>query len=385
MSEVQEGYKMTELGEIPIEWEVDELQDLVEILDGLRKPIKKNDRQSGLIPYYGATGIIDWVNDYIFNEPLILVGEDGENLISRVLPMAFKIEGKAWVNNHAHVLKNKEEVDIDFLTYQLEATDYKDYITGSAQPKLNQAQLKKIRLVIPSFKEQQKIADILATVDKQIKHTKQMIEQAKELKHGLMQQLLTKGIGHSEFKESELGEIPIDWKIQELGDLFSLKSGENLPAKNIIEGNIPVYGGNGITGYHNQFLFEDTKLIIGRVGALCGNVSLTSEKVWITDNALYIKTQLQDFDYQFMYYLLTFINLNEFANKNAQPVISGKIIYEMRVALPFLSEQQKIAEILSSVDDQIDIYEKEKEKYEELKKSLMQQLLTGKIRVKVDE
>lgn len=184
-------FKQSELGEIPVNWIVEKLEKTVHILDGKRRPIKKNDRISGDIPYYGATGIIDWVNNYLFNETLILVGEDGENLNSRVLPMAFKITGKTWINNHAHVLKPIENISIDYLTYFLESVNYSIYITGSAQPKLNQEQLRKILILIPPFLEQQKIADILSSIDEEMEGYKQEKCQYEELKKGLMQQLLT--------------------------------------------------------------------------------------------------------------------------------------------------------------------------------------------------
>ena len=116
------------------------LEEVVDILDGQRKPIKQGDRISGNIPYYGATGVIDFVNDYIFDDDLVLVGEDGENIKSRVLPMAFKISGKSWVNNHAHVLK-PHSINLDFLMHYLNIIDYNPYITGTAQPKLNQKRI----------------------------------------------------------------------------------------------------------------------------------------------------------------------------------------------------------------------------------------------------
>ncbi len=102
---VRDGYKMTELGEIPNDWEVKKLDDVCLVLDSKRKPVKSEDRENmkGDIPYYGASGIIDWVNDYIFDEDLILFAEDGENIKTRNLPLAFRVSGKCWVNNHAHV------------------------------------------------------------------------------------------------------------------------------------------------------------------------------------------------------------------------------------------------------------------------------------------
>jgi type I restriction enzyme, S subunit len=108
-----------------------------QFLDGKRKPIKESDRAriQGTYPYYGASGIIDYVNDYIFDEEIILLGEDGENIVSRNLPLAFRVSEKCWVNNHAHVIKPNEFTDIGFLTHYLESISYLEYNTGTAQPK----------------------------------------------------------------------------------------------------------------------------------------------------------------------------------------------------------------------------------------------------------
>ena len=188
-------FKKTEIGEIPEEWDVKKLECVFEILDSMRKPIKASDRDKieGNIPYYGASGVIDWINDYIFDEELILLGEDGENLNSRNSDLAFKIFGKTWVNNHAHVFRviNKKECNIDFMVYYLEAKDYSIYIAGSAQPKITQAQCRKFLLPLPEKQEQDKIASILLESDKKIEEYENKKQKLEELKKGLMQQLLT--------------------------------------------------------------------------------------------------------------------------------------------------------------------------------------------------
>ena len=117
--DIPQGYKQTEIGTIPEDWEISELQNAVDFLDGLRRPVKSGDRAkiSGIYPYYGASGIVDYVNDFIFDDELILLGEDGENILSRNLPLAFKVSGKIWVNNHAHILKAIKENDIKYLYY----------------------------------------------------------------------------------------------------------------------------------------------------------------------------------------------------------------------------------------------------------------------------
>ncbi|CAN5201934.1 type I restriction endonuclease subunit R [soil metagenome] len=179
------------------EWEEKRLGEISIFLDGKRKPIKSELRakMKGNYPYYGASGIIDYVNDYIFDDDLILLGEDGENIISRNLPLAFKISGKTWVNNHAHVIKPNRDTDIFFLTINLERIGYKKYNTGTAQPKLNQEVCKIIPSYFPSLPEQQKIASFLTTVDTKIQQLTKKKELLKQYNKGVMQQIFSQRTG----------------------------------------------------------------------------------------------------------------------------------------------------------------------------------------------
>jgi len=175
------------------EWEEAPLKECVTFLNGKRKPIKQEERASmqGQYPYYGATGIIDYVNNYIFDDELILLGEDGENILSRVLPHVFLISGKTWVNNHAHVMKAKEGVDTKFLCMYLEKLDYKKFNSGSAQPKINKAVCEKIPVCLPSLEEQIKISTVLTNADQEIDLLEKQLANLKQEKRALMQQLLT--------------------------------------------------------------------------------------------------------------------------------------------------------------------------------------------------
>lgn len=188
-----EMYKPTELGWVPKEWEVKMVNEVSENLDGKRRPIKESDRSlmQGTIPYYGASGIIDYVNDFIFDESLILLGEDGENVVSRNLPLAFIINGKTWVNNHAHVLKPASDIDIVYLTEYLEHLDYSDIVSGSAQPKITQNTLNKKLVKKPSFGEQIIISKRMGSINRSI--LKELIIKSKyhQLKQSLMSDLLT--------------------------------------------------------------------------------------------------------------------------------------------------------------------------------------------------
>lgn len=183
-------YKDSPLGWIPNKWDAVAVSDLAENLDGRRLPIKETERRPGICPYYGASGIIDWVESYILDGDFVLLGEDGENLVSRNLPLAFRVTGKIWVNNHAHIYEPREGVDIRFLVEVLEAKDYGPWVSGSAQPKLTQNALERIRLQRPPPHEQVEIADRLEASATRIAAERVEMLKLQRLKSGLMDDLL---------------------------------------------------------------------------------------------------------------------------------------------------------------------------------------------------
>ena len=147
------------------EWEQRKLDDVVEFLDTMRKPLEGAKRISGPYPYYGASGIVDYVDGYLFDEELILLSEDGANIIDRNYPVCFLASGKYWVNNHAHVLRTKQGNENNFICNSLERKDYTQYNTGMAMPKLNKETCKKIPILCPGFEEQKKIGDYFRSLD----------------------------------------------------------------------------------------------------------------------------------------------------------------------------------------------------------------------------
>ena len=147
-------------------WKICYLNNISENLDAERIPITAKNRNKGKIPYYGASGIIDYVENYIFNENLLLISEDGANLLTRVLPIAFSVTGKIWVNNHAHVLRFYNSYTQTYIEYLLNMMDISNYITGTAQPKLNQAKLNEILIPFPPIELQNKFAEFVKQVDK---------------------------------------------------------------------------------------------------------------------------------------------------------------------------------------------------------------------------
>ncbi|RVD43116.1 restriction endonuclease subunit S [Mesorhizobium sp. M4A.F.Ca.ET.020.02.1.1] len=171
------------------EWSVKPLGRVGENLDNKRVPITSGARVAGNVPYYGASGIVDYVEGYIFDEDLLCVSEDGANLLARTYPIAFAIFGKTWVNNHAHVLRFKHGFTQKFVEVYLNSIKLDDFITGMAQPKLNKAKLESIPIPLPKEPEQKRIADCLTSLDDLIAAESRKLDTLKLHKKGLMQQL----------------------------------------------------------------------------------------------------------------------------------------------------------------------------------------------------
>ena len=187
-----EPRKQTEIGEMPESWEVVRLETLCACLDSKRVPVKRSERnlRNGNVPYYGASGQAGWIDNYLFDEPLLLVAEDGENLVSRKLPIAYSIEGKSWVNNHAHVLR-VVNFNRFFLEYYFNSIELSPYLTGTTRPKLNKASLLGIPIPIPSSSEAGEIASVFCHCDAKIVSLEQEAARLDELFHAILDELMT--------------------------------------------------------------------------------------------------------------------------------------------------------------------------------------------------
>ena len=170
------------------DWEERKLGDVTELFDGKRIPIDSGLRVSGEYPYYGATGIIDYVDDYIFDGEYVLLAEDGANIIMRNYPVAYLTQGKFWLNNHAHIMRMKDGSNY-FLVQMLEKIDYMKYNTGTAQPKLNSKIVKNIEFKLPHIEEQQKIGTFFKQLDDTIALHQRKLDLLKEQKKGFLQKM----------------------------------------------------------------------------------------------------------------------------------------------------------------------------------------------------
>jgi type I restriction enzyme, S subunit len=183
------------IGKIPEHWEIKKVKYLTKNLDGRRIPISAENRLPGEIPYYGATGVVDYVDDYIFDEELLCVGEDGAPFFEANKNVSFIIRGKSWVNNHAHVLRVDKQMKIELLMHQMNTVDYSMYIKGSTRDKLNQDELKNIQIVLMPKNEQEKITRFLekeiSITDNLISKLQTQIELLNEYKMSLISHAVT--------------------------------------------------------------------------------------------------------------------------------------------------------------------------------------------------
>ncbi|MCB9801656.1 MAG: restriction endonuclease subunit S [Pseudomonadales bacterium] len=379
-------------------WPTTTISDISENLDSKRVPVAKLKRKSGDIPYYGATGIVDYVNDYIFDEELLLIGEDGADW-SGGANTAFIINGKSWVNNHAHVLRIKN-ANIQFVMNYLNYSDLRNYISGTTRGKLNQASLNKIKILNPSLKIQAKVADILSTIDETIEKTDQIIQKTEKLKQGLMSELLTKGIGHKKFKKTKLGEIPEEWEIKMLSLVAKVVdslhqtpkySGDGLPMVRVIDikqGDLDLSSCIKVEKkvydlFTKNHVPAQGDIVISRVGSFgVFSYVATTKQFCLGQNTAIISPLING---KYLYYALQSPIPTEQVAKQVvgsnQKTLSLKHIKNLYVPKPSSDEQQKIADILCKLDIKIESEIKQKNTLISLKKGLMQDIFSQKVTI----
>jgi type I restriction enzyme S subunit len=367
------------------EWKNRRIGEICEILDSRRVPVNATERNSriGPYPYYGANGIQGYIDDYIFDEPTVLLAEDGgyfDEYASR--PIAQYVSGRYWVNNHAHVLRGKSDTDTKWLFYSLVHKNILRFINGGTRAKLNQSDLIEISVHQPPLAEQQKIAEILTTVDEVIENTETEISKLEDLKKATMNELLTKGIGHTEFKETEIGRIPKSWEVKSLQELCVLQRGHDLPTQNRVDGNVPIYGSNGIVGFHSTTDIEPNGVVTGRSGSI-GDVYFVSGRYWPLNTTLYV-VNFRGNDRRFVRMFLQNFRLERFATGTGVPTLNRNDLHPLRIRVPPIREQEDIVTTVGAIEAQLDAMHRSLDSKKNMRNALLSDLLTGKVRVKVN-
>ena len=325
------------------EWENTTLEECVDFLDGQRKPIKSDDRkgEKRLYPYYGASGIIDYIDEYIFDGDYILLSEDGANIIDRNYRVAFIANGKIWVNNHAHVLQPHKEMNINFLSEALERINYAIYNTGTTMPKLNQEICRKINLNVPSLSEQNKIGNLLYLLNERIAVQNRLIDRL---------QSLMKGIRHRIINEAK-GKIVC---LCEVSDIYQPQT---ISSADLTETGYPVYGANGIIGHYTSYNHEAEQVCITCRGNTCGGVNYTKSKSWITGNAMVVNVDRYQniVSKRYLYHYLSNCDFNSIISGSGQPQIVRAPLAKFKIILPTVMQQYKIAHCLDVIQNKINV------------------------------
>ena len=358
------------------QWEKKKLGDIVQFLDNKRKPLEQSERIHGKYPYYGASGIIDYINNYIFDEELVLLSEDGANIIDRNYPICYIATGKSWVNNHAHVLKTKSQYLNKFLCEALERLNYNKYNTGTAQPKLNQDICKNILLNIPILHEQEKIANFFSTIDKKIKNLANTITSLENQKKGLLQQIFSQKL---RFKDKNGNNYP-NWKKKKLGDLFTIKAGgdinkENFSEQYSIEFKYPVYANaltnNGLYGYSNIYKIDKPSITVTGRGINVG-FALSREPFYYPIVRLLVLIPNININFTFFTESINFIHI--FNESTGVPQLTAPQLSKVNVYVPNIEEQNKIGNLFDKLNEKIDNKKAQLEHWQQIKKGLLQQM-----------
>ena len=389
-------YKDTPIGRIPVDWEIASLGKIAKFEYGASLPEQK--RTNGNFPVYGSNGIVGYHGEALANGPGIVIGRKG------TVGAITWADDSFWpIDTTYYITKKQSKVYLKWLFYLLSDLHLERLNITTGVPGLNREQTHLVTIAIPPFIEQERIAEILITVDHAIEKTNQIIEKTKELKRGLMQHLLTRGIRHTKFKKSEIGEIPEDWKLVHLGDIAKIERGRfsHRPrnAPQFYGGDIPfvqtadIVNSNGRLRNYSQTL-NDLGLSISKVfpkgtilitiAANIGHTGILEFDSACPDSLIGI-SPYESISATYLHYYLSGQqkSMEVIAPQCAQKNINIQILKSWRVLLPSIEEQERIANTLLTVDDEIEKESSRKEELETLKKGLMQVLLTGKLRVAV--
>jgi type I restriction enzyme, S subunit len=375
-------------------WEVKKLNQISDNLDSQRVPITKNIRSKGTIPYYGASGIVDYVAEYLFDEDLLCISEDGANLLARTYPIAFSITGKTWVNNHAHVLRFNNMVSQKFVELYLNSIKLDDFVSGMAQPKLNQTMLNKIPIPLPLPPEQKRIVAILdkafAAIAKTKANADQNLKNAKELFESYLQGVFeNKGEGWEEKPLKEVCELKSGTTIspsleRNSGDVLYTKVADmNLP-ENLVEINTSSRFVNSDEIKQKQVIPKGAIIFPKRGGAIATNKKRKIIKPTIVDLNTMAIIPGKKIGKDYFYHWFQLFDLNDISNGANIPQINNYSFDEIYVPYPVsLKEQQTIVKKLDALSTEAKkleaIYQRKITDLEELKKSILQKAFSGEL------
>ena len=369
-------------------FEYEKLENVCEILDSQRIPITEKDRKSGIYPYYGANGVQDYIDDFIFDDELVLLAEDGGNFGSKDKPIAYRVSGKCWVNNHAHVLKAKDIIDIDYLCYSLMFYNTSGLVNGATRQKLTQSAMR--QMLIPLRKK-----DIQLKIVKKISLLFQLIGKRKQQLSKLDQLVKSKFI--EMFGECKTN--PKNWKLLNMEDVAVVGSSKRVFVEELQEDGIPFYRGTEVGALaegksivpelyiaenHYKELVKATG--IPQLGDLLMPSICPDGRIWVvnTENPFYFKDGRvlwihnidTKFNSTFLLYTLKDRIMTDYLSIASGTTFSELKIFTLKKCKIFsvpLPLQEQFAAFVEQVEKAKSSVKQSLEKLETLKKSLMQE------------
>ena len=355
----------------------------------MRKPLEGAKRISGPYPYYGASGIVDYVDGYLFDEELVLLSEDGANITDRNYPVCFLASGKYWVNNHAHVLKTKDGNENNFICNSLERKDYKQYNSGMAMPKLNQEVCRGIPISCPSFDEQKKIGDYFSNLDHLITLHQRKCDELKKVKKFMLQKMFPKK--GEKNPEIRFDGFTNDWEQRKLGEL-----GEILTGSTPSTSNSAYYSEDGIPWVTptdiNELTISDTPRKLSEEGAkvgrvvpantiLCTCIASIGKNTLLTVKGSFNQqiNSLTPYDENDAYFLLTDSEIwsntmKRMAASGTMQIVNKTEFSELKTMVPSLVEQQAIGTYFHNLDHLITLHQRKCEELKNVKKYMLQNM-----------
>lgn len=412
---------MIETKDIPKHWQKKKLGEVCEVLDNLRKPINSTERQqriSGksqeeLYPYYGATGQVGWIDDFLTDGDFILIGEDGAPFLDIYKDKAYKIKGKTWVNNHAHILKGKEQFLLDdFALHYLNSINYREFVNGTTRLKLTKSSLVEIPFVVPPLPEQQAIVAKIEELLSELENGKQQLQIAQQELKVYRQSLLKWAFeGKLTNKNVKEGELPKGWKWVKFGDLFkgTPQNGLYKPSTEYGSG-VPIlridgfYDGTIVNNYDykrvriskeelTKYHLSIDDIVVNRVNSMshlgkCGLIKSLKEPTVFESNVMKIQINKElALPRYISNYLSSLKGLKELT-KNAKHAVNQASINQTDVSnvsipLSSISEQEQI---ISELESKLTVCDKIEEtisqslqQAETLKQSILKKAFEGKL------
>ena len=411
-------------------WHSESFGDLTINFDSVRIPVKEADRQSGPYPYYGASGVVDYTDNFLFDGEYLLIAEDGENLRTRNTPIAFIVNGKFWVNNHAHIVTGNDNADTRFLLYALLSLDISSYLTGSTMPKLTQGNLNNISLLVPPLPEQRRIAHVLGTLDDKIENNRKTAKTLEAMAQAIFKSwfvdfdtVRAKMAGESpesickrlkltpeildlfpdRLVDSELGEIPDGWVISSFLDVCDLKGGAQPPASTFVDEPLEGYVRllqirDFSTDSHMTYIKDSSRLkyvteddiLIGRYGSASGDKQKDSlgrvcRGLSGAYNVALMKLEPKSIGSEFAYQVVSSSSFYDYlqgaSSKAVQAGFSKSEIANLQIVLPprkILDHYELLGIIFWAETKLISKYQNNLSK---IRDTLLPKLISGEIRV----